>query len=106
MLPNKIKLKLFSQIFPGVILDIAISNVCDGVCSNGLSKLIKSEHAYDISKIGNVSAEPLMFEDMSQLSFYDPPNYSFRGLIDFDFAKFTRSVQSSCCLQKNHFARN
>ena len=105
ILTNNIKLELFSQIFPGVIVDIAISKIYYGACSNGLSKLIKSEHFYDISEIGNVSAEPLMFEDMSRVSFYDPPNYSFRGEIHFDFTKFTRLLFSHLVVCKRTISR-
>lgn len=73
--------QLISELFSGIIANIAISTVFDGTCRNDLSKLIDSEHHDAISNIGNMSTEedPLVFEDISKISFFDPPTSAFRG---------------------------
>lgn len=73
--------QLISELFSGIIANIAISTVFDGTCRNDLSKLIDSEHHDAISNIGNMSTEedPLVFEDISKISLYDPPTSAFRG---------------------------
>ena len=73
-----------SKLFSGIIANITISTVIDGTCRNDLSELIESEYYDDISKIGNMSSgDPLMFEDISKISFYEPPTTAFRGETGF-----------------------